>query len=39
MKSDNKLYGLEDNPPLFINLLLGVQHVCIIAIGLVFPLF
>lgn len=37
MKSTTHIYGLEDKPPLFIGLFLGLQHVTIIAISFVFP--
>ena len=35
--ASNLLYGVQDRPPLWITLLLGVQHIGIIAIGLIFP--
>lgn len=38
MKPNNLLYGLDDKPSLLINLFLGLQHVTIISIGVVFPL-
>jgi len=37
MKPASLLYGLDDKPPVLITILLGLQHVSIIAIGLVFP--
>ena len=37
MKPPNLVYGLEDKPKLWVNLLLGLQHICIISIGFIFP--
>jgi len=37
MKPSDQLYGLNETPPVPITLLLGIQHVCIIAISFVFP--
>ena len=31
------IYAVDDVPPLPASLLLGVQHICIIAISLIFP--
>jgi xanthine permease XanP len=36
-KPPNLLYGVDEKPPLWVVLLLGVQHIGIIAIGLIFP--
>ncbi len=36
-KPINLTYGVEDNPPTLITVLLGVQHVCIIFIGIIMP--
>ena len=36
-KPPNLLYGVEEKPPSWVVLLLGVQHIGIIAIGLIFP--
>jgi len=37
IKPSNLLYGVDEKPPLWVVLLLGVQHIGIIAIGLIFP--
>ncbi len=37
MKAADQTYGLEDSPGLPIVLLLGLQHICIASIALVFP--
>ena len=36
-KPPNLLYGVEEKPPSWVVWLLGVQHIGIIAIGLIFP--
>ncbi len=36
-KPINLTYGVDDNPPALITILLGVQHVCIIFIGIIMP--
>lgn len=37
MKPANLIYGLEDKPPLWASLVLGLQHICIISIAFIFP--
>ena len=37
VKPSNILYGVDERPPLWITAFLGFQHVCIIAIALIFP--
>ena len=37
VKPANLVYGVDDRPPSWAGLTLGVQHLCIIAIGLLFP--
>jgi len=36
-KPSDLIYGLDDRPPLPALFLLGIQHVCLIAISLIFP--
>lgn len=36
-KPPNLIYGLDDRPPLPALFLLGIQHVCLITISLIFP--
>ena len=36
-KPSNLLYGVDDHPPLWATLLLGLQHVGIFAISLILP--
>ena len=36
-KPPELIYGVDDRPPLFACLLLGVQHIFIVAIALIFP--
>jgi len=36
-KPDNLVYGLDDKPPLFSLILLGLQHYMVASIGLIFP--
>ncbi len=37
MKPANLIYGLDETPPPLISFILGLQHVCIFTISLVFP--
>ena len=37
LKPSNLLYGIDETPPLWVNFILGLQHIAVIAIGLVFP--
>ncbi|MBN2061573.1 MAG: purine/pyrimidine permease [Deltaproteobacteria bacterium] len=36
-KPSNLIYGVDEKPPFAVSLLLGFQHLIIIAIGLIFP--
>ncbi len=36
-RPDNLVYGLDDRPPFFVLLLLGIQHVFLMSISLVLP--
>ena len=36
-KPSNLIYGVDDKPPLSVTLILGFQHICLISIGLTFP--
>jgi len=36
-KPANLIYGVDDNPPIFITLLLGVQHIFIMSVYFIFP--
>jgi xanthine permease XanP len=36
-KPSNLLYGVDDVPPLWASLLLGLQHIGIFAISLILP--
>lgn len=36
-KPSNLIYGLDDRPPHFIAFMLGMQHVCLLFISLIFP--
>jgi len=37
VKPPNLIYGVDDRPPFWASLSLGVQHLCLIAIGLLLP--
>jgi len=37
LKPSNLLYGVDETPPLWVTFILGLQHICVIAIALVFP--
>ena len=37
VKPSNLLYGVDDKPPVWITIFLGFQHICIVAIALIFP--
>ena len=37
VKPSNLIYGIDDKPALWVTLFLGFQHVCIVAIALIFP--
>ncbi len=37
VKPSNLIYGLDEKPPLWVTLFLGLQHICIYAISLSFP--
>ncbi|MBN2140040.1 MAG: hypothetical protein JW718_03445 [Desulfovibrionaceae bacterium] len=39
MRPPNLIYGLEDRPPLWANFVLGFQHVSLVAISLILPVF
>lgn len=36
-KPANLIYGVDDKPPLFITGIMGIQHVCTMFIGMIFP--
>lgn len=36
-KPDNLIYGLDDKPPFFTNLFMGIQHIFLMSSSLVFP--
>lgn len=36
-KPSNLVYGVDDRPPIWASLVLAFQHLCIISIGLLFP--
>ncbi len=36
-KPTSLIYGVNENPPLFTTILLGLQHICIMFIAIVFP--
>lgn len=37
MKPSHLMYGVDEQPPRWISLVLGIQHVCIISISFIFP--
>ena len=37
LKPSNLLYSVEQTPPLWVTFFLGLQHIAVIAIALVFP--
>ena len=37
VRPSNLIYDLDDKPALWVTLFLGFQHVCIVAIALIFP--
>lgn len=36
-KPTNLIYGVDDKPPLFTTVILGLQHACILFVAIVFP--